>query len=224
MRYPFGLKIAITFAVMTAVASLTAGTAQAATFNEPASGVGDSLNNAGNTTANLVDDVVNPLDTITGRVGTGSDMFKIQLNSASLFTATAFGTTTPFNPQLFLFDSTGAGLFANDNAPANASNAEIQTVLQAGMYFLGISKSDRDPLNNAGQEIFPDSPLTGLVTPNGANPVFAGWSGGSAGVRDYQIDLSATPVPTSVPAPALLPGLLAFGAGIVRKRRDAVAA
>lgn len=218
MRHSFGLKIAITFAVM------TAGAAQAATFNEPASGVGDSLNNAGDTTANFVDNAVNPLDTITGRVSTGSDMFKIQLNSASLFTATAFGATNPFNPQLFLFDSSGAGLFANDDAPANASNAEIQASLQAGIYFLGISKSDSDPLNSAGQEIFPDSPITGLVTPSGANPIFASWSGGPAGVRSYQIDLSATSAPTSVPTPALLPGLLAFGAGIVRKRRESAAA
>jgi hypothetical protein len=210
--------------VLTAgVASLAIGLgqpAQALTFSEPPD-AGSLLRNAADTTATgaVGNDPLTNLTQINGRLGSAADLFKINV-TGGLFTAIAKGRTrNPVNdPQLFLFDAMGRGIVANDDGGSSLT-ARIQAVLTAGIYYLGVSKYDLDPVDAANNEIFPDTPFSAIVTPKDPNAVLARWRGSideSTASRGYQIDLGVTPIPT----PALLPGLIGMGVGMWRKRKQ----
>ncbi|WP_421659396.1 PTPA-CTERM sorting domain-containing protein [Leptothermofonsia sp. ETS-13] len=206
----------------------TGNAVHALTFSEPPD-AGPLLTNAANTvpTGVVGNNPATDLTRITGRLSGNADLFRIQVGTG-LFEAIARGIDpNPVNDtQLFLFDVNGFGIAANDDF-SGGLGSRITQFLTAGIYYLGISKYDLDPVSrNRGTiaEIFPDTPFTAIVGPTGpggAFPLF-GWRGTiseSGRARNYEILLSSTPVPT----PALLPGLLALGAGGLRKRRDEVA-
>jgi hypothetical protein len=204
------------------VALGTGQSAQALTFSEPPD-AGQLLTNAADTTANSVgNDGATNLTQITGRLAGATDLFKIKLDQDSVFSALAQGipNNPVLDPQLFLFDSVGRGLFANDDGGAGLT-AKIEATLTAGIYYLGISKYDRDPLDANGNEIFPDGPFTAQVQPFDPNAILNRWRGvpseGSS-LANYEILLTATPVPT----PALLPGLMGMGLGVWRRRKSAL--
>jgi len=58
---------------------------------------------------------VGPLTSIAGTAGGGDeDMYKICITNPSAFSATT-GAMADFDTQLFLFDSTGRGVYSNDD-------------------------------------------------------------------------------------------------------------
>jgi hypothetical protein len=129
------------------------------------------------------------------------DMFKICVTGGRTFSATTLGTGTTFDTQLFLFDSAGRGVYANDdtgNPPTVQSDLPPGTAEQddtgsspeaPGVYYLAISGFDSDPRDSNGNLIFPSSPFTRVHAPNDPSAVIAGWSG-SGGSGPYNIVLT----------------------------------
>jgi hypothetical protein len=121
---------------------------------------------------------VSPLTAITGTLSQSDlvDMFRFQVTGGT-FTAevTAGGDT-----QLFLFNSAGLGVFANDDKQTgpNPLQSLITGALAPGEYLLAISPWDFDPASSGGL-IFPNfsgGGQFGPTGPGGAFPVSA-WTG-----------------------------------------------
>ncbi len=152
---------------------------------------------------------VGPLTTITGTLTstiTGTernvaqpsnpDLFEIYINdtSASLFSATTVGLpSTLYNPELFLFNSSGMGVYFNNDASYYSRQATIApaTALTPGLYYLGIGVFGAIPRSGTAStpasadiqnDIFPD-PIDGANS--GFNGLYGptGGGGGSALTR-----------------------------------------
>jgi hypothetical protein len=148
-----------------------------------------------------------PLTVIKGRVShfNDDDMFKICLTGGGTFRARVVPrvqTPTFLDPQLFLFDRWGRGVYANDDRAATGTFNAIHPSLPAGHpltptepgpYFLAISAFDNDPLSSRGL-IFPDQPfdaVLGPTGPGGGRTVVFDWSDNGSGTvsSDYTIRL-----------------------------------
>lgn len=138
-------------------------------------------------------------------------------------------TATVFDSQIFLFDSVGQIVGGADNPSLLTGN------LTAGIYFLGISTFNVDPLNAASQDI--EDPIGG-GTSSAYQPgvaasvlgdgVLASWRPSNGGFGNYTITFSS-PVNaiSEVPEPASLALWSILGtAGIAawRRKRKASAA
>jgi hypothetical protein len=174
------------------------------------------------------------LDGIQGALPTPNtvNMYAFAITDPAAFSATTVGTPgTLVDTQLFLFDSSGLGVYSNDDAngatkrstlPAGNPNGPIKP----GLYFLAISSFDRSPVSAPTNGlIFPNFPFTGVfgpTGPGGANPV-TDFQGGGVGSGTYFIRLTGA---TFVPEPSsfLLLGIgLAGAAGFGYRRRKAAA-
>lgn len=162
---------------------------------------------------------------IQGSVSGDADLFSFFWGGGSFYVNTVGST---FDSQLFLFDSTGAGVWGNDDGIAFAGPAYISDAnLAAGQYYLGVSGYNYDPYSASGL-IFDSYPYDPVYGPNNTAPL-SYWSGGSGSgsysINFQQITSSGDPVgdptPTGVPAP-LGGGLLALGLmamGTLRARK-----
>ena len=174
------------------------------------------------------------------------DLFEIFIDGSAPFSATTLGEpSTLYDPQLFLFDSAGAGVYANDDASDFTRGALIApaTALAPGLYFLGIATYGVVPRSGtgAGSDMF-DNPVddtsgavgfTGLKGPKaGATGPLTNWflSGADVETGTYGIALTgasyaAPPAPVpEAPTGASLGLLLLLGLGgpaVAAKRRKA---
>lgn len=170
-------KIAI--AIATTAVSLWPIASQAATLTETTD-VGELLNTAGLTDSQPAG---TSLDSISGSIGSTGDVDLYQiLVSGGTFSATTTEASPPvLDTQLFLFDATGLGVFASDNAVGDtAFKSTISGSLTSGTYYVGVSTGGSftasDP-QSAGGAIF-NVPSTGQTGPNGpgaASPL-SSWS------------------------------------------------
>jgi len=166
------------------------------------------------------------LDSISGALSDGddrADMYKIYISDPLGFSAATVGTG--FDPQLFLFDESGMGVYANDDGGPGlesllpAGHAYSPTV--AGLYYLAIADYDRDPYS-AGGLIFPTSPFAdvyGPTGPGGGSPITHWIQGTADSPGAYTIQLTGAEY--VIPAPGAIL-LASIGAGIVgwlRRRR-----
>jgi hypothetical protein len=152
------------------------------------------------------------------------DMYKIRLTGGGSFSASAEGLPPIFSldPFLFLFDSAGLGVYANDDAwppdpffgPGRAllPSGHALTPLTPGIYYLAIAAYDQFPVSPGGR-IFPFSgtgnDVSGPTDPGGAMPV-AGWVGNPFYSGAYTITLTGAEFAAAdapEPAMALLAGL-----------------
>lgn len=185
-------------AVPMLLAVFYAGQAQAVTFAE-ISDAGDNLN-----TAQVIPSGTFLLDSISGTLfENDADLFQIFLTGEQTFSATTRNAQTDqipvddilgiptelaADPQLFLFDSAGRGVYANDD-----SFGSLQPTLsslgfspnEAGIYYLAVSSSGYNPVSN-GTRIFPDA-LFGEVLPNNSNFVVTDFVGTSNTNGRYEI-------------------------------------
>jgi hypothetical protein len=137
-----------------------------------------------------------PLPQIIGNFAAAADidMYKISICDNVNFSATTFQGTT-IDTQLFLFDSAGLGIAANDDVPNGfPGDATLQSrvsgtfVLTPGDYYLAVSRYNIDP-TAAAALIFPNTPFDselGATGPGGAGAV-DGWSGTATSTGAYSV-------------------------------------
>jgi len=176
---------------------------------------------------------VGSLDFITGGIGPADfeDLYEIYIPDGSLFSATLTAPgSAGFDPQLFLFDSSGMGVYANDDDVGLLSTlpaGHAESPAAPGTYYLAISPYDNDP-TSAGGLIFPTFPygaVYGPTGPGGASPL-SGWTGSSfydSGAYSIALtgaEAARTPVPEPTTLTVLAIGLC--GAGLRWRRRRSV--
>jgi hypothetical protein len=149
-----------------------------------------------------------------------ADMYRICLTDGASFSATTVGQAPGMDTQLFLLDSDGLGVYANDDAPGQPPGHRGSRLPSnhrfspsgGGEYFLAISEYNRDPHSDQG-EIFQDSfdrffYPDGVINANGfgsAQP-HTGWMGRApGGPGSYSITLTGTTacVPPDTTAPTI---------------------
>lgn len=136
------------------------------------------------------------------------DLYAIYILDPISFVATTDSTvdifgTASFNSQLFLFDSTGLPVVANDGVSDGATVMLPTLSLVPGIYYLGISLFNSDPFDASATALFPD--LTGpqLLPSNLAAP--ASWGSSPFSGGNYVLALTGA---VFVPAPAAVAMLL----------------
>jgi PEP-CTERM motif len=97
--------------------------------------------------AGSLTDIIGSLSDVT----MGADMYEIFISSPSTFSATTTGNgnNPVVNPAIYLFDSSGDGLFGNDNISGTNFQASIPagttSSLAAGLYYVLITSSGNLP-------------------------------------------------------------------------------
>ena len=217
-------KRKLTATLLAAAASATlAAPAHAVVYTEPGD-AGQTLTTAANTGLSVGG--TGTLTGVSGTIGTSTDadLYKFTINSTVTFTAAAAGGASSvagngnIDTSLFLFDSLGNAIIANDDQSNTNYQGSLTISLTAGTYYLGISLSGNEPVNSNNQLLFTvDQPTTGQRgAAAGLNPTTESTFNGNTSVAEtgpYTIAISV-PEPTTTAA-------LAFGglASLVFLRR-----
>ena len=132
-------------------------------------------------------------------VNQSADMFSFYWSGGAL-TLDTIGSRA--DTQLFLFNSLGQGVWANDQADSMSYSRIVDPALAAGLYYIGLSVFDYDPRSSLGF-MFPSAPFNGQFGPSNLAPLdhWARFSGHSSGEGSYVINFSSA---TSVPEPPML--------------------
>lgn len=173
------------------------------------------------------------LTSITGTISsaTDADLYVIRITSTTMFSAIA-SSISGIDTSLFLFNSSGMAVIANDDSSGMSFQAAIPsgnsllTSLSPGIYYLGISLSGNEPINLNSQLLFTvDQPTTNVRGPaSGLNPTTLSTFNGNTYFSEsgaYTITLSATQAAQAVPEPSTW-AILILGAaflGFVLHRR-----
>lgn len=203
------------------------GAAHGDTWNEADNGDGDA--GALPATAQAVDNGTNAeLTTIVGTLSAGIvdrvDMYAIRVDDPALFLASTTSNTS-IDTKLFLFDDAGRGLLANEDFNGSTFQSQLQppatdgtgqAIPGVGLYYLAITNSEADPVNDDGS-IFDIADFTEVSGPDGAggaSPI-TGWSTFANELGAYQIDLRGA---TFIPEPAGLLLLPLAVVALIRRR------
>ncbi|PSB32169.1 hypothetical protein [Stenomitos frigidus] len=222
-------KLAQAVAVSVFAVGLSSGYAQAVTFSQ----VGDT----GQTldTAQVIPGGSQPLEAITGTLSAPNviNLFRIVLAGGQTFSATTINANTLIelpidqqlgspttllpDPQLFLFDLAGRGVYGNDDSFGTAQASLTSggfAPTASGTYFLAIASSGYSPVS-VGGSIFGDADVSGIFAPTGsgaASPL-TGFVGDGTSGGDYQISFTGVTATNAagVPEPSETAGLIAAG-------------
>jgi len=155
------------------------------------------------------------------------DLYAIRITDSESFRASThneFGTMV--DTQLFLFDSSGFGVTHNDDDPDGTtlrSTITSQFLTGNGLYYLGISSLDVDPVGGIlALEIWADEPWDVERSPDGlgANESLRQWAGFADSTGTYQIDLTGAEF-AAVPEPASMAVVGLGVAALLRRRKKA---
>jgi hypothetical protein len=201
-----------------------------------ASGAGPLPSSAEDLTGVNVTEIVGTLD-----FPLGVDMFKIDITDAADFSAVttlvSFGVP---DTELFLFDSSGLGVYGNDDATSTNTqsclpSADITNPCSStrpsgigpttdGTYYLAITRSANDPQSSGGNIFSPvlSTDVTGPdLTMGGGDPI-TGWDNNVFTSPDFDLinfDITLTgTTPIATPEPATW-ALLATGLLFILARR-----
>jgi hypothetical protein len=127
------------------------------------------------------------------------DMYRICLTGGRTFSAsTVYGTS--FDSQLFLFNSLGRGVYANDDTATSLQSklpaGAYLTPQAQGTYYLAVSSFNDDPVS-AGGQIFPiDTAFSAVVGPTGPGGTqrISGWTNEGGDRGTYTIRLTGARV------------------------------
>jgi hypothetical protein len=173
----------------------------------PVATAADEDGDAGDLPATAQDLTGAGVDTINGSVAEAADidMYRVCVGGGGSFSVSSVGGTS-VDTQLFLFDSSGRGVYANDDQMEGV----VQSLLPAGHaltpqaqgeYYLAVGAYNLDPLG-ADEPIF--DPGAGVVGPTGSGggePV-SGWGGRADGSGPYTLTLTGAqcaPPPDTTP-------------------------
>ncbi len=209
--------------LLTAV--LSCDQARAVTFTEPFD-AGETLN-----TAQIIPSGTETLTSISGILSGDADIFRIFLTGGQTFSATTINLDTIIDlpsddllgspsqiladPQLFLFDSSGRGIYANDDSFSSAQATLPSggfSPQESGFYFLAISSSGYNPVSAEGT-IFPNNPSDGVFGPTGSGggSPLSEFQGTSTTSGRYTIALTGVQTASqSIPEPSSIVGILAL--------------
>jgi hypothetical protein len=174
----------------------------------------------------------------------GVDMFKIDILNPlnfSAFTVSVGAFGVP-DPELFLFDASGLGVYENDDASASNTQSCLPSAdsinpcassrggsgpVTPGIYYLAITRSENSPLSDMG-EIFSPLQSTDVVGPDltagGGDPVI-GWDGDfftgtDFDLTQFDIQIADTPEPAMWPLlAAALVALMLFRRKLLFRRK-----
>jgi hypothetical protein len=166
------------------------------------------------------------LDAIRGTLFSGADVFKIYLTGGQTFSATTTASTLPYNnfdTELFLFDSAGLGVYANDDSSVSPPQSTLPagsafTPSASGIYYLALSSSGYTPVSAGGAIFGAFVATTDVVGATGAggSAVLSGWNSFLSGSGPYEVVLTGAQfLPSAIPESStsvLLLGGLAVGA------------
>jgi len=233
------LERAFLVAVLAALV-VVAGDARSVTVLED----GDAGETLG--TAQLLPGGSTPLTEIQGTIATNTadvDLYRIFISDPGAFSAmTTNGDsscdvnqnpecgTEEFDATLALFDSTGLGVYFNDDKQENVGDAELPAGNQfsptvMGFYFLAIADDDVTALSELSVDgpIFPElsSPFTDVVGPSGpggGNPLQEWFKDNVVpDPRGYSIVLTGVTVPEPATGLLISLGLVALAAARARR-------
>jgi hypothetical protein len=193
-----------------------------------ASGAGPLLTSAENLSGTPVTEIQGSLSEDL----TDVSLFEIDVVDPSQFSAMTV-SAGPFgipDTELFLFDSTGLGVYFNDDISGSDTLSCLPSAdlanpcptpasglgpLAAGIYYLGITRSADGPLDALNNEIFSNVLSTDVVGPNTGVGALAGWDNGAFTQPDFDLVNYDILITGTTPEPAtwiLSAGtLLAFG-------------
>ncbi len=121
------------------------------------------------------------------------DMFAIQIDDPAAFSATTVGGAD-FDTQLWLFDSNGKGVVFNDDSGGLQSRIDNSTgcITQPGVYYLAISRYNRDAVGCDSGLIWNNSPFSTIRCPDGPESTSRvnGWTGSTPAAGQYRIFLT----------------------------------
>jgi hypothetical protein len=123
------------------------------------------------------------------------DMYAIYLSNPAAFTATTVGGAS-FDTQLWLFGPDGKGVAFNDDSSGTLSTIDNSsgclTGRPAGVYYLAISRYNRDALGCQNQLIWNNTPFSTVRCPDGPDQLYRvnGWLGTTSAGGVYTISLT----------------------------------
>ncbi|MFY9344821.1 MAG: hypothetical protein WAT39_20175 [Planctomycetota bacterium] len=123
-------------------------------------------------------------------------MYLIQITDPATFNATTTGGGTAFDSELWLFNLDGRGVTFNDDSVGLQSTITGAFVPYAGLYYLAISRYDRDA-GAFGGEIWADTPFGTERQPDGARrgEALEAWGGAAGAAGAYTITLAGAQRP-----------------------------
>jgi hypothetical protein len=117
----------------------------------------------------------------------GVDMYVIYIQDPANFSATTVNNETTFDTQLWLFDAEGKGVVFNDEAVGtNLDRSRIDnstgclTGRSAGVYYIAISRYNRDAIGCEEGLIWNSSPSRAVRCPDGPESATRAWRAGQA--------------------------------------------
>jgi hypothetical protein len=117
------------------------------------------------------------------------DLYRLCLPGGGSFSASTVGGSL-VDTQLFLFDSSGLGVYGNDDDGSSLQSTlpagDPLTPQAAGEYYLAVAPYNRDPNSNAGPIFASVGPVLAPTGVGARGPV-SGWSGRVGGMGPYRV-------------------------------------